>query len=46
LLEAGAGGFALGYATARLRNRALMAYTTRVRRRLAAEVDRRVLDDV
>jgi protoporphyrinogen oxidase len=46
LLEAGAGGFALGYATARLRNHALMAYATRVRRRLAAEVERRVLDDV
>ncbi len=46
LLEAAAGGFALGYATARLRNHALAAYATRLRRRLAAEVEGRVLDEV
>jgi hypothetical protein len=46
LLEAGMGGFALGYMTAQLRNQALAAYATRLRRRLAAEVERRVLDEV
>jgi protoporphyrinogen oxidase len=46
LLEIATGGFALGYATAQLRNHALDTYATRLRRRAAAELQRRVLDEV
>jgi len=46
VLEAAAGGFGLGYVTAQLRNQALASYATLVRRRAAAAVRRRVLDDV
>jgi len=46
LLEIAAGGFALGYATAKLRNQALDTYATRLQRRAAAELQRRVLDEV
>ena len=46
LLEAAAGGFGLGYVTAQLRNQALASYATLVRRRAAAGLRRRVLDDV
>ena len=46
LLEIGAGGFALGYATAKLRNQALDTYATRLQRRADAELQRRVLDEV
>jgi len=46
MVEAGAAGFGLGYATAALRNRALAAYATRLQRHAAAALRRRVLDDV
>ncbi len=45
-LEAGIGGFALGYVTAQLRNWGLAAYAARVRRRAAAEARRDLLDKV
>ena len=44
--EAAAGGFAVGYAAARLRNRALVAYAALLRRREARAERRRVLDEV
>ncbi|MGH7898633.1 MAG: NAD(P)/FAD-dependent oxidoreductase [Candidatus Binatia bacterium] len=45
-LEAGMVGFAFGYAAAELRNRALAAYGRLLQRRAAAELRRRVLDEV
>jgi len=45
-VEAGAGAFALGYATAKLRNHTLAAYAALTQRRVAADLSRRVLDDV
>ena len=44
--EAAVGGFALGYAAARLRNRALVAYAAGLRRREARAERRRLLDEV
>jgi len=44
--EAAAGGFAVGYAGARLRNRALVAYAALLRRREARAERRRMLDEV
>jgi hypothetical protein len=44
--EVAAGGFAVGYAAARLRNRALVAYAALLRRREARAERRRVLDEV
>src|SRR5262249_17792664 len=46
LLQVGAGGFGVGYAAAQLRNRVLTAYARLLRRRAAAELRRRVLDEV
>ncbi len=45
-VEAGIGGFALGYVTAQLRNWGLAAYAGVVRRRAAAEARRDLLDKV
>jgi protoporphyrinogen oxidase len=46
LVEAGIGGFLLGYSTARLRNWGLAAYASLLRRRAAAEARRDLLDKV
>lgn len=46
LLEAMAGGFALGVGTAWLRNRALFAYARNVQRRATAKLRERILDEV
>jgi hypothetical protein len=46
LLEAGLGGFAVGYLIASLRNGGMVAYSRLVRRRAQAEAERELLDKV
>lgn len=46
LIEAGLGGFALGFLIARLRNGGMAAYSRLVQRRAQAEAEREVLDKV
>jgi hypothetical protein len=45
-VEAGAAGYAAGWTTATLRNWGLSAYASLLRRRAAAELRSRVLDEI